>query len=114
MLCRRSASLIRMTRTSRAIASSILRKFSACACFLGLELDLVELGDAVDQFGHRLAELLRDVRLGDVGVLHHVVQQGGGQRLGVEMPLARMLATASGCDDVGFAALAELANWRAR
>ena len=31
MLCRRSASLIRMTRTSRAIASSILRKFSACA-----------------------------------------------------------------------------------
>ena len=32
MLCRRSASLISMTRTSRAIASSILRKFSACAC----------------------------------------------------------------------------------
>ena len=31
MLCSRSASLIRMTRTSRAIASSILRKFSACA-----------------------------------------------------------------------------------
>jgi hypothetical protein len=31
MLCRRSASLMRMTRTSRAIASSILRKFSACA-----------------------------------------------------------------------------------
>src|SRR5882762_1527585 len=32
MLWSRSASLIRMTRTSRAIASSILRKFSACAC----------------------------------------------------------------------------------
>jgi hypothetical protein len=31
MLCRRSASLIRITRTSFAIASSILRKFSACA-----------------------------------------------------------------------------------
>ncbi len=31
MLCSRSASLMRITRTSRAIASSILRKFSACA-----------------------------------------------------------------------------------
>src|ERR1043165_9428927 len=31
MLCSRSASLIRMMRTSRAIASSILRKFSAWA-----------------------------------------------------------------------------------
>lgn len=31
MLCRRSASLIRITRMSRVIASIILRKFSACA-----------------------------------------------------------------------------------
>ena len=31
MLCNRSASLTRMTRMSRAIAISILRKFSACA-----------------------------------------------------------------------------------
>ena len=31
MLCSRSASLMRMTRRSRAIAISILRKFSACA-----------------------------------------------------------------------------------
>ncbi|MNT38643.1 hypothetical protein D3C72_1748460 [compost metagenome] len=31
ILCRRSASLTMMTRMSRAIASSILRKFSACA-----------------------------------------------------------------------------------
>src|SRR5882762_7699001 len=30
MLCRRSASLIISTRRSRAIATSILRKFSAC------------------------------------------------------------------------------------
>ena len=33
MLCRRSASLMRMTRTSRAIARSIFLKFSACACW---------------------------------------------------------------------------------
>ncbi len=31
MLCKRSASLIKITRMSLAIASSILRKFSACA-----------------------------------------------------------------------------------
>ena len=31
MLCTRSASLMKMTRRSRAIDSSILRKFSACA-----------------------------------------------------------------------------------
>jgi hypothetical protein len=74
-----------------------LRKFSACV-FLRLELDLVELGYAVDQFGDRLAELLAISGLGDVGVLHHVVQQRGGQRLAVEMPLRRMLATASGCE----------------
>ncbi len=34
MLCSRSASLMRMTRTSRAMASSILRKFSAWASAL--------------------------------------------------------------------------------
>ena len=69
MLCRRSASLIRMTRTSRAMASSILRKFSACASCGRLELDAVELGDAVDQLGHRPAEGVGDLVLGDRGVL---------------------------------------------
>src|SRR5215470_18070791 len=58
MLCRRSASLIRMTRTSRAIASSILRKLSACASSreaFGIEPPLRQ--DAGDR------QRMRDVRL---------------------------------------------------
>ena len=109
MLCRRSASLIRITRTSRAIASSILRKFSACACFLGLELDAVELGNAVHELGHMLAELVADLVLGDGSVLHHVVQQRGGQRLAVEVPLGEDLGHRDRVGDIGIAGLAELA-----
>ena len=49
--------------------------------FLGVELDAVEFGYAVDQFGHRTAELFGDLVLGDLGVFDDVVQQRRGQRL---------------------------------
>ena len=98
-----------MTRTSRAIASSILRKFSACASCLRLEFDAVELGHAVDQLGHRLAEALGDLLLGDRGVLHHVVQQRGHHRLRVELPVGEDLGDRERMRDVGVAALPELA-----
>ena len=68
MLCRRSASLIRMTRRSRDIASSILRKLSAAASWRSREVQLVQLGDAIDQLGHGLAELRRPGRCRDSGV----------------------------------------------
>jgi hypothetical protein len=45
-----------------------------------------------------LAEALGDLRLGDVGVFHHVVQQRGAQRLTVELPAGQDLGTATGCD----------------
>ena len=99
-----------MTRTSRAIASSILRKFSACASSARLELDLVELGDAVDQLGHRLAEGVGDLVLGDGGVLDHVVQQRGHQRLAVEVPVGEDLGDRERVRDVR---LAGLATWPA-
>ena len=48
MLCSRSASLISRTRMSLAIATSILRSVAACCASLRVELQAVELGDAVD------------------------------------------------------------------
>ena len=112
MLCRRSASLIRMTRTSCAIASSILRKFSACASSRGLELDLVELGDAVDHVGDGLAERRLDLGLGDVGVLHHVVEERCGEPLRVEPPLRQDAGYRQRVRDIRFAGFSKLALMR--
>jgi hypothetical protein len=52
--------------------------------FLGVELEPVELGDPVDDGGDVGPELLADVGQGDVGVLHGVVEEGGGDRDVVE------------------------------
>jgi hypothetical protein len=43
-----------------------------------------DLGEAIDQPGHLGAELLGDVLSPDVGVLHHVVEQGGGDGGGID------------------------------
>jgi hypothetical protein len=48
------------------------------------ELDLVELGDAVDQLDHVAAERLLDLLARERGVLERVVQQRRDDRLGVE------------------------------
>ena len=74
-----------------------------------VELDLVELGDAVDHVGDRLAERRLDLVLGDGGVLHHVVQQRGGEALRVEAPLRQDARDRERVRDVGLARLAELA-----
>ena len=47
---------------SRAIATTILRKFSACRSSFEVKLILRELGDAVDEEGDLVAELALDVR----------------------------------------------------
>ncbi len=75
---------------------------------LGLELDAVELGQAVHEFRDGLAEALGDLLLGDLGVLHHVVQQRRHHRLGVELPVGDDLGDRDRVRDVGMAALAEL------
>ena len=77
-----------------------------------LELDAVELGDAVDQLRHRLAEGVGDLVLGDRGVLGHVVQQRGHQRLAVEVPVGQDLGHREGVRDVRVAGLARLAGVR--
>ena len=76
------------------------------------ELDLVELGDAVDHVGDGLAERGLDLDLGDGGVLHHVVQQRGGEPLRVEAPLRQDAGDRQRVRDVRLAGLAELAAMR--
>ena len=62
---------------SRAMATTILRTVSAALdAAVG---DLVQLGHAVDQRGDLLAELRAQVGQRVAGVLHGVVQEGGGQ-----------------------------------
>ena len=76
MLCSRSASLTSSTRTSSAMASSSLRKFSACVGLLGDEIELLDLGQALDQRADLVAEELVDLLAGGLGVLDRVVQHG--------------------------------------
>ncbi len=52
-----------------------------------LELNLIQLADAVDEFGDHLTEDRRDLGLGGGGVLDHVVQNRGHQRVGVQMQI---------------------------
>ena len=110
MLCSRSASLTRITRTSRVIASSILRNDSACDSSRVEKLQLVELGQAVDQIGGRRAEALDQLGLGDAAILHRVVHQRGHDRLGVELPVGAQAGDRDRMGDVGLAAGAELAE----
>ena len=63
MLCSRSASLMISTRRSRAIATSILRIVAACCASLRVELQPLELGDAVDD--HRDLGAERHLDVGD-------------------------------------------------
>src|SRR6185503_280528 len=68
--------------------------------------------EAIDQVGDRLAERLRDLRLGDGGVLHDVVQQRGDERLPVEVPLGQDFGYCEGVRDVRLAGLARLPGMR--
>ena len=77
--------------------------------FLGIELDAVELGYAVNQLGHRPAELFGNLVFGDFSVFDDVVQQGRGQCLRIQMPLTENAGDRQRMCDVRFPGLAELA-----
>ena len=79
-----------------------------------LELDLVELGDAVDELGDLLPESLGDLVLGDRRVLDDVVQDRGDHRLGVEVQVGEDVGDRDRVGDVGLAGAALLALVRAR
>ncbi len=47
---------------------------------VGIQLDLAELGNPLDQIGHLIAKQLADLRVGSLGVLNRVVEQCGNDR----------------------------------
>ena len=89
MLCRRSASLTSSTRTSSAIASSSLRRFSACLASLVTRSSFLQLGQALDQRADLLAEQLVDLGAGRLGILDGVVQQRGDDGGVVELEIGQ-------------------------
>ncbi|KAF1031801.1 MAG: hypothetical protein GAK34_03660 [Delftia tsuruhatensis] len=76
--------------------------------FARVELQLVQLREAVDQLGHVLAEALGEIGLGDAAVFHRIVQQRGHQGRGVELPARAQRRDRDGMGDIGFAAAAPL------
>nr|BFF03557.1 hypothetical protein GCM10020241_52320 [Streptoalloteichus tenebrarius] len=74
----------------------------------GAQLDLVQLGDAVDQVGDLVTEVGAHLVERVVGVLDRVVQQGGHQGRGVHAQLGEDRGHRERVGDVGVAGLAAL------
>ena len=108
MLCSRSATLITSTRGSRAIAMIILRMVSRLGGVA--EIDLVELGDAVDEVGDLVAELVGQLLERVAGVFDGVVQQRRDQRGRVHAQFGEDVRDGERMRDVRVAGLAELAG----
>ena len=76
------------------------------------ELQLVQLGDPVDQLGHRFAEFGGQLFAGQRGVFDGVVQDRGDQRFHVQAELGQHLGHGHRMGDVGLAGLAGLPGMR--
>ena len=59
-----------------------------------------------------MTKLLDQIGLGDAAVFHGVVQQGGHQRMGVQLPLGALGGYGDRVGDVGLTAVAHLAQVR--
>ncbi len=77
---------------------------------LGLEVEPLDLGDAVDEVADLGAEVALDVGEGHARVLHRVVEQGGGDGDVVEAEAGHDAGHGQGVGDVGLARLAHLAG----
>ncbi len=73
-----------------------------------VELDLVELRHAVDELGYGIAEVPRDLGLGDFGIFGYVVKQSCGKRLRIEVPLREDVGDGERVRNVGLTGLPEL------
>ena len=75
-------------------------------------LELVELGDAIDEQGDLVAEVAAQSFQGVVGILHGVVQQGGGEGLRGHPELGQDGRHRDRVSDVRLAGLAPLTGMR--
>ena len=69
--------------------------------FAGGEIDGADLGDALDDVGDLLAELLADIDDGHRGIFHGVMQQAGGDGDRVHLHLGQNQRHFQGMDQVG-------------
>ena len=91
------------------MATSILRKFSACRSSREEKCELADLGHPVHQFGDLPAELALQVGLGGGGVLEDVVEEAGGHRGDVHLEVDEKVGDFEGVRQVGLAGGALLA-----
>ena len=80
--------------------------------FAGVELQLFEFGQSIDQFGHRSAELFDQLLLGDAAILHGIVHERSHEGLGIQFPFGALHRYCNGVGDVRVAAFSELAQMR--
>ncbi len=109
MLCRRSPSLMRTTRTSSAMATSILRMFSAWCSSAVRTWILPSLVTPSTSLATWSPNFLADVVPRDVGVLDGVVEDGGGERVDVQAQIREDAGHSQRVLDVGLACQPELA-----
>ena len=114
MLCSRSASLMTSTRRSRRHRHQHLAHRGGLLRLVRVELEPLELGDAVDDRRDLGAEVALDVGERDLGVLDRVVQQRGGHRDLVEADVGDDAGDGERVVDVALAARAELVAVRLR
>ena len=93
---------------SRAIATTILRKFSACRSSLEVKLIFESLVTPSTSVGDLAAELLLDVVGRGERVLDDVVQEPGADARGVEPKVGDDAGDADRVDEVRLARLARL------
>ena len=80
-----------------------------------LELDLIQLADAVHQFGDHLSEYRCDLRFGGRRIFDDIVQDGRHQGVGIETQVRENIGDRDRVRDVGFAgdALLSVMSFRA-
>ena len=97
-----------MTLMSSTIASSILRKFSACRSSLDENRIAPSFVTPFDHVRHVGAEELLDPLDRRLGVLDDVVEEPGRNRHDIELHVGEQVGHLEGMDEVGLAGVADL------
>jgi hypothetical protein len=80
--------------------------------FAGVELQLVELGQAIDQFRYRRPEAFNQFDFGNAAVFQRIMQERCHEGLRIKLPLGALCRDRNGVRDVGLTVVAQLAQVR--